>query len=479
MGEVSTPAAQSNRQITPGTRIGRYRVLKRIAAGGMAEVYLARAEGGGLARPVALKLVLPHLAHEEKFVRLFQQEARIALHLDHPNIAQVLELDRDGSELFLVMEFVDGFTLQDVLAASHGALPLPCALSLISQTCAAIHHAHEAKSADGTPLQLVHRDISPSNVMVRHDGVVKVVDFGIAKALAETGLTKTGSLKGKAGYMSTEQCRGEALDRRSDVFNLGILLYETTLGRRAFSGANIFAVMNKIVDGRFIAPSRADPNYPAALESLVIRAMSRDPEDRPPTAHSVREEVEAFAREHGHALGEATVAATIKNLMGRPEPVPEPIDALLPPPRESVEPDSAHRSGLPAWLKATAVGAAAGAVAFIALRRNADELEPPVSDDLKNQGAVVEPSAAPARVTDRTIGEQVEARVETEAATPVAKAPESTVDAPEPAAPHASPRRKASRRRKARPADKKRPVKKVPAENLDEEPLFPWKERTK
>ncbi len=473
VGEAATPGAQSHRQIAPGTAIGRYRVLKRIAAGGMAEVYLARAEGGaGLARPVALKLVLPHLSQESKFVTLFQHEARVALLLDHPYIAQVLELDRDGSELFLVMEFVDGHTLLDVLAASQGPLPLSCALSLIAQTCAAIHHAHEAKKPDGTALELVHRDISPSNVMVRHDGVVKVVDFGIAKALSETGLTKTGSLKGKAGYMSPEQCRGQALDRRSDIFNLGILLYETTLGRRAFGGSNMFAIMNKIVDGRFTAPSKVLPDYPAALEAIVLRALSLDREDRHPTAHAIREEIEAFARAEGIALSEPVVASTIEQLMGQPEPVELTADPMLPRLPEAEE-FAKPAAGLPGWLKATAVGVAAGAVAFIVLRQT-DTPEAKTSVAPETEGAVVEPTAATVAAPGVAPEAELVGAAETSAPPPPDPKAEvlvPDVEGPQAATASAAPRRKGPRRKRRSQPAKKKSVKKT-----ESEPLFPWKD---
>lgn len=471
VGDAAMSTAGRQRQILPGTLLGRYRVIRRIAAGGMAEVYLAKPEGSGdYSRPVALKLVLPHLAEDPQFVALFEHEARIALRVGHPNIAQVFELARTVDELFLVMEFVDGHTLQRLLGESQGPLPLACALSILVHTCAAIHHAHEATNEDGSPLHLVHRDISPSNVMVRHDGVVKVVDFGIAKALSETGLTKTGSLKGKAGYMSPEQCAGKELTRVSDVFNLGILLYETTTGQRAFAGSNIFSVMNKIVDGRYTRPSKVVPDYPPELEAIVQRVLSLDPAQRHETALALREDLEAFARTQALGLSEQPVAAWIEDRLGPPEPLDLSTVELLPP--ESEDGLLPRVGRIPGWAKTVGIGGLAGTVAFFVLSRSTEE--PPAPEDPQVEASGKEPRPAPADPAPPAQPVEV-ASVEHEAPQPEAAEPQAPVVGPaEPRA--AGGDEKPGTTTRASPKKKRRRPRKKKTARGEKEPLFPWKD---
>ena len=216
--------------------MGDYVVLKRVAIGGMAEIFLARREGmGGFDRLVVLKRILPEYAHDPEFVRMFLNEARIAATLHHSNIVQVHGIGEEHGQVFFAMEFLHGEDLSRVLSRANqiGRPPqLDGVLTIASAVCAGLHYAHERTGPDGTSLGIVHRDVSPHNVFVTYDGSIKLLDFGIAKASTSFGKTRTGVLKGKVAYMSPEQAYSQPVDRRSDIFCMGILLWELTTGRR-------------------------------------------------------------------------------------------------------------------------------------------------------------------------------------------------------------------------------------------------------
>lgn len=451
--DPATPP-QRQRQLAPGTELGRYRVVRKLASGGMAEVYLGRADGpGGFAKPVALKLVLPHLAEEPKFVRQFEHEARVAALLNHPNIAQVFEFASDKGELFIAMEFVDGHTLRALLGATEDPLPLEVGLSIVAACCGALDHAHQATNSSGEPLGLVHRDISPSNVMVRSDGVTKVVDFGIAKAMSETQLTRTGSLKGKSGYMSPEQCLGRELTPVSDIFNLGILLYEATLGVRCFGGSNIFDSMQRISDGKLKKPSRVDPDYPVALERIVLRALSTEPAQRHGSAAELRADVERFAAEHGSVLSERLVHRWMEQVMGPALPVD--LDITLPYLHEKE-----RRATLPPWARTAIVGGLAGTLVFVALRSTQDETAAPPESPA--------PEAVPPTRTAPPEPEPVASPEPVPAEPEAVPEPEPAPVEPEPV----KPTKVRSKRTTKKPRRKKKSKK-----DEEREPLFPWKEK--
>ncbi|MBX7082423.1 MAG: serine/threonine protein kinase [Nannocystaceae bacterium] len=311
------------RVLAPGTTMGRYTIVRRIGSGGMAELYLVRARGiGGFDKLFALKLVLPHVADDPDFVGMFLDEARLAATLDHPNIAHVVDIGRVGDDHFYAMEYVHGRDLRAIVrAAPPGPLPLPVALSIVMPAAAGLHHAHERRGPDGAPQQLVHRDVSPSNLLVTYDGVVKLVDFGIARAEARSKATQAGVVKGKRGYMSPEQCRGDAVDRRSDVFGLGTLLWELTVGQRLFVGDNDYAVMSKIVFGMVPDPRQLVPGYPDALAEIVMRALQRDPSGRQDTAEALALELEAFVHASHLRAGHHVLADFMRGLFGD-EPYP-------------------------------------------------------------------------------------------------------------------------------------------------------------
>ncbi len=315
----------------PGRSLARYVCLQRLARGGMAELHLARREGpADFRKLVALKRLLPHLADEPAFARMFITEARLAARLDHPNIAQVIDFGELEERSFLAMEYVHGRDVRAVLQAAGRALPgqrvpLACALALVDEVAAGLHHAHELRGPGGQPLDLVHRDISPSNVLVGYDGRVKLTDFGIAKATAEAQATATHSLKGKISYMSPEQARGEPVDRRSDVFSLGIVLFELTTGCRLFAGASEFAILNQVARGELIAPREVVPDYPPALERVVLRALAPVVDARYPTARQFADDLRAAAAAVGGRADREALGAMMGELFGAP-PYPD-LDA--------------------------------------------------------------------------------------------------------------------------------------------------------
>ena len=300
----------------------------------MGEVYTARATGPeSFQKLVALKRVLPHLEQEEEFVAMFLEEARLAATLDHPNIVQVIELGQSRHGYFLVMELLHGVDLRGVLrhAAKTQPVPLGCALTVVAALAAGLHYAHDRNGPDGHPMGLVHRDVSPSNVIITYDGVVKLIDFGVAKAAARTARTRATVLKGKVGYMSPEQCRGVPVDRRSDLFSLGVLLYELTTLHRPFYEDNHFAALNRIVSGSYERPSALVPDYPPGLEQIVARSLAAEPNHRYATAREMLDDLERFAQAEGLRLSGALLADYVTEQLGRPPfptygpitPVPE------------------------------------------------------------------------------------------------------------------------------------------------------------
>lgn len=308
--------------LPPGTRIGRYAIVDRIGAGGMAELFLARQDGPrGFAKPVVLKLLHQHVAEDPEFIAMFEREARVAAALLHPNIVQVLDVGVADGEHFLALELVHGRDLRRIITAQRGPLPLGVAVRIVTDVARALDYAHTRRDARGVPLDVVHRDVSPANVLVGFRGAVKLADFGIAKAADQTSNTRTGILKGKFGYMAPEQYMQQAVDARSDLFALGVVLYEATTGRRAFAGSQTFSVMNRAMSGDYASPTAIDPTYPASLAELVARLLAVDPAQRPASAHAVVEALEAIASTLDLDTRDATVAAYVSGLFDDP---PEP-----------------------------------------------------------------------------------------------------------------------------------------------------------
>lgn len=275
--------------IQPGMTLGRYEFLVPIAQGGMAAVWAARLKGTrGFSKTVAIKTMLPSISEDPQFEQMFLDEAQLASGIQHPNVVVIHDLGEQEGLLYLVMEWVDGEPLSALrrAAAKAQGIPRPIAVKIIQDACAGLHAAHELKGDDGASLGVVHRDISPQNLLITYDGVVKVVDFGVAKAAGRTSEdTGSGQVKGKPPYMSPEQAQGLSIDRRTDLFALGIVLYQLTTGKHPFRGENDVATLHNIVGDRPILPPHAlDRDYPRALEAVVLRALERDPNKRFQTA---------------------------------------------------------------------------------------------------------------------------------------------------------------------------------------------------
>ncbi len=300
-----------------GRQLGRYTCLREIGAGGMAVLYLAQRTGAkGFTKRFALKRIKPKYAADTNFMRMFMREAKLSATLDHPNIAQVVDFGQDGQEHFIVMEYVHGVDLRRLIRESaDNKLPLECALSAGTRVCAALHYAHEKRSPEGQPLELVHRDVSATNVLVSLDGAIKLTDFGIAKGFASDGTgTNSSMLVGKPGYMSPEQVRCEALDRRSDVFCIGILLYEMTTGRRCFYGDSVFAVLNATQRAQYVKPTRRDPNFPGGLAAIIEKALEADPAERYDSARQLQLALEDFALDHRIRTSDTVLADYLATL---------------------------------------------------------------------------------------------------------------------------------------------------------------------
>lgn len=272
-------------EIKPGLTLGRYECLLPIARGGMAAVWAARVTGArGFEKIVAVKTMLPSLNDDPNFERMFLDEARIASRIRHPNVAEILDLGEQDNLLYLVMEWIDGAPLSLIMRESfrRGGMPIPIGVKIAQDVCAALHAAHELKGEDGKSLELVHRDVSPQNIMLTESGVVKLVDFGVAKALGRSaGETDTGLIRGKLAYLSPEQVVAQPLDRRTDLFAAGVILYQMTTGKHPFRGDNAGATMNNILRRKVPKPSKiVGPAYPALLDEIVMRAIDREQEFR-------------------------------------------------------------------------------------------------------------------------------------------------------------------------------------------------------
>jgi len=317
---VSQEDALGGRVVGPGDVLGRYELLLPVAAGGMAMVWAARLKGSrGFQKIVAVKTMLPKLSEDPQFERMFLDEASLASRIHHPNVVEVLDLGEANGVLFIAMEWLDGVPLNQVMKAAKGAsgIPAPVAIHILTHAAEGLHAAHELKDDDNAYIGLVHRDVSPQNILVGHDGLTKMVDFGLAKATAlGDGATRAGQLKGKISYMAPEQIRGDPLDRRADVFALGVVLYAVTTGKHPFrresEGATLFAIS---APDPAPAPSRF-MTYPPELEAVLMKAVSKDPDKRYGSSLEFARALEGTLPESERAHGGERVAEFIKGLLG-------------------------------------------------------------------------------------------------------------------------------------------------------------------
>ncbi len=295
----SAPADNSN------PRIGRYEILERIAVGGMAEAFRARAHGpGGYQRELVIKRILPHLAQDPDFVRAFVDEAKILGMLNHPNIVGVYDFGEDQGRLYLALEFLDGpslATLVDRATRCGDPVPIGLVAYIGKEICQGLHAVHTALDPQGAPLGLIHRDVTPSNIMTTRAGGVKLLDFGVAKIASSDQVTQHGRLKGKPGYFAPEQIAGTEIDARLDLFSLGVLLYEMTCLRHLFhrDGEGIGATIYRILQMEIPEPSAVRPDTPPALDRIIMKALSRERQDRFASAGEMAQELDAVVRESG------------------------------------------------------------------------------------------------------------------------------------------------------------------------------------
>jgi hypothetical protein len=284
-------------------QLGRYTLVRKLATGGMAELFLAiQRSVGGFEKLIVIKRILPSMNQDQAFIEMLLHEARIAATLSHPNVVQVFDLGMVDGAYFIAMEHVQGEDLRAIVRQlkSRNAIDFPMepALSIVLGVCAGLAYAHEKRDLNGAPLNIVHRDVSPQNVIVTFSGDVKVVDFGIAKSDARPGEdTESGRLKGKVPYMSPEQARGEGVDWRGDIFAVGVILFELTTGRRLFKTASEYETLKLICDREYPLPSSVRPGYPPALEAIVMRALAKDRAERWQSAREMQGALEEFVRE--------------------------------------------------------------------------------------------------------------------------------------------------------------------------------------
>ncbi|MCZ7678816.1 MAG: protein kinase [Sandaracinaceae bacterium] len=295
---------------------GKYVLLERINVGGMAEVFKAKAFGvEGFERLVAVKRILPSIAEDQEFITMFIDEAKIAVQLTHANIAQIFDLGKVGDSYFIAMEFVHGKDLRAIFdrARKRGeAVPVPMACYTAMKVCEGLDYAHNKKDAAGRELNLVHRDVSPQNILISYDGESKIIDFGIAKAAGKAGKTQAGILKGKFGYMSPEQVRGLPLDRRSDIFAVGIVLYELLTGERLFVGESDFSTLEKVRNVEIMPPSTYNRRIPEELEQIVLKALAKDVDDRYQTAMDLHDDLQSFMYTSGNFFSRKDLSAYMR-----------------------------------------------------------------------------------------------------------------------------------------------------------------------
>jgi eukaryotic-like serine/threonine-protein kinase len=378
-----------------GRPFGDYVLVRHLARGGMADIFVAKSPVG---RPVVVKRIRTKMARDPQFVKLFLREASIAMRLSHGNVAQVFDFGEVDGEYYLAMEYVPGVSLYRLM--HHGAergllLPFPIAAHIVAEVCRGLDHAHRLADDDGRNLGIVHRDVTPQNILVSYDGEVKLVDFGIARARTEANLTRPGVARGKYAYLSPEQVRQRPVDHRTDVWSCGVVLHQLLSGQHPFPG-EVMAVLEAIAGGKFPSPRAVDPTVPDALSSAVMRAMAHDPGARHASAAELERELVGWLHAAGPPLSNETVAAYVRHacpededggLRGEPVPFPPALadwrrDVTAAPPAPAEAETDAHPVPLTtgvirlrrrrSWgVAAAAILAASALVAFLIGREGA------------------------------------------------------------------------------------------------------------
>jgi TonB family protein len=372
---VPPPPLKEEEEPTDGTRFGQYVLLEKIATGGMAEVWKARMRGAeGFQKIVAIKKILPHLSDNQEFIAMFVDEAKLAAQLNHNNIVHIYDLDKVGDSYYIAMEYIDGHDLKNILKQAHERsqpMTVEVALFIASKVASALDYAHRKRDFDEKDLSLVHRDVSPQNVLISQEGDIKLCDFGIAKAASKASHTQVGALKGKLQYMSPEQASGKAIDRRSDIFALGTVLFEMLTGRKLFTGENEISILEQVREARVVPPSQFNDEVTADIDRVVFKALQKDPAARYQTAGDMARDIDAILYNVKPTPTSADLAiymhhiwsaeAPMPRLDQQPERVPEPVRdasdlaAVAPPPRVASTPPPAARTvtspglAMPSW----------------------------------------------------------------------------------------------------------------------------------
>jgi serine/threonine-protein kinase len=311
----------------------RYRVVEKLESGGMAEVFRAESEGlQGFKKQVAIKRVLPHLSEKKKFISMFLDEARLSAHLSHSNCVQVFDIGVGDNAYFIVMEFVDGANLKAIaesLRKSEKEFPAPYVAFIALEICKGLAYAHELVDPNGTHLHIVHRDMSPPNVLITKYGEVKIVDFGLAKANSQLERSEPGIIKGKFSYLSPEAAMGQEVDSRTDIFAVGIILWELLAGRRLFLGETDFQTVKKVQQAVIPSVSAINPKVPADLERIVGKALARDPNARYRTARELGQELSKFMFRLGQPVSTFDIASLVQGAMKERQRIRPPQGSII------------------------------------------------------------------------------------------------------------------------------------------------------
>lgn len=301
-------------------QFGKYTLLRRLAAGGMAEIFLAlQRSAGGFEKLIVIKRILPAMNQDKAFIEMLLHEARVAASMSHPNIVQTFDVGQVDGTYFIAMEHIHGEDIRSIVRAMRkkvlSEFPMEHAIAITIGMCAGLAYAHERRDLEGRPLNLVHRDISPQNIVVTFSGDVKIVDFGVAKSSRQSGEdTKDGQLKGKVPYMSPEQAAGQNIDWRSDIFAVGVLLFELSTGKRLFKGASEFETLKLICEKEYPRPGDVRPGFPAALDRIIMKALEKDREKRYQSAREMQSDLESFVREERIPVSQISLTQWMQSL---------------------------------------------------------------------------------------------------------------------------------------------------------------------
>ena len=311
-------------------RFGNYELLELVARGGMAEIYRARTLGiGGFEKYYAVKKILPHLTENQEFITMLIDEAKIVVSLQHANIVQVLELGKVSDSYFIAMEYVHGMDLATILktcAYNNFMIPYEHTVHIGMSVCSGLYHAHSKKDGGGVNLGIIHRDVSPHNVLLSYDGEVKVIDFGVAKASIKMTHTMSGIIKGKLLYMAPEQAMAKDIDHRADLFAVGLILYKMTTHQLPFEGDNEFQIYNKLVQGKVVPPKKHNPKIPDKLNDLILKSLKKKPDQRFQDAFRFRNALGSVLSEISPGYSSSRLAQFMETYFPpRPLQNPEPI----------------------------------------------------------------------------------------------------------------------------------------------------------